>query len=245
MRPTAFTDVDAVVALGDLTHSGDEPSTRAALERLAALGRPVLVVAGNHDCRERDDRLERCVDGASATLTGERNALGGSSQMLSAAGVELAGTRLAGVPIERPAPGTHRWADAPSPGDGPSVVASHFPVLSRRDRLAEHGLAYPGDLANRGALHERLRGAGPVIVLSGHIHARESHARDTVLQLSAGALVEAPYEIALVDVSVAGGDVRVRRRAQALGPPPAGKDPVLVPADETWTFGSEGWLCAS
>lgn len=227
----AFADVDAVIALGDLTHSGDEASARAAFERLAALRRPVLVVAGNHDCRERDDRLERCVDG--------------SSEMLTAAGVELGGTRVAGVSIERPKPGTFRWVDAPSPGDGPTVVVSHFPVISRQDRFAERGLAYPGDLVNRGALHERLRGGGPLIVLSGHIHARESHARDTVLQLSAGALVEAPYEIAIVDVSVSGGEVRVRRRAQVLGPPPAGKDPVLAPADETWTYGSEGWLCAS
>ena len=33
----AFADIDAVVALGDLTHFGDEASTRAVLERLAAL----------------------------------------------------------------------------------------------------------------------------------------------------------------------------------------------------------------
>jgi len=223
--------VDAVVACGDVTHAGDEASARAVLERLSArLERPALVVAGNHDCLERDDQLECCVTGG--------------CEMLTAAGVELAGMRVAGVAIERDAEaGTFRWTGAGElVGDERvSVVASHFPVLSRAERLAELGWAYPGDLTNRRALHERLLGAGPVVVLSGHIHARDSHARDNVLQLSAGALVEAPYEVAIVDVRVARAEVRVRRRVHVLGPPGARRDPVLAPADETWTFDAGGW----
>jgi predicted phosphodiesterase len=223
--------VDAVLACGDVTHAGDEASVRAALERLSArLERPLLVVAGNHDCLERDDQLERCVpDG---------------SEMLTADGVELDGVPLAGVAIETDTEtGTFRWTGTGEfPGDERvSLVASHFPVLSRAERLAERGWAYPGNLTNRNALHERLLGAGPMIVISGHIHARDAYARDNLLQLSAGALVEAPYELAVIDLRVTGADIRVRRRVRPLGPSAGERDPVLAPADETWTFGEGGW----
>jgi hypothetical protein len=53
-----------------------------------------------------------------------------------------------------------------------------------------------------------------------------------VLQLSAGALIEAPHEIAIVDVEPG----RARRRIQVLGPRVAPHDPVLAAADETWEF---------
>jgi predicted phosphodiesterase len=223
--------VDAVIACGDLTHAGDEASARAALERLSArAGRPVLAVAGNHDCLERDDQLERCLAGGTA--------------MLTAAGVEVAGVRITGVAIARDAePGTFR-----STGGGELVgagrvglVVSHFPVISRAERLEERGLAYAGDLVDRHALHARLLGARPVVVLSGHIHARDSHACGNVLQLSAGALIEPPHEVAIVDVRVARAEIRVRRRAHVLGPAGARTDPVLAPADEAWTFGAGGW----
>jgi predicted phosphodiesterase len=220
--------VDAVVACGDITHAGDDVSARAALARLSAgLERPVLVVPGNHDCLEREDQLERC-----------------GWELLTAAGVEVDGVRLAGVAIERdPEAGTFRWSRSGQfvRDERVNLVASHFPVLARAERLAEHGLAHPGDLTNRRALHECLGGGGPSIVFSGHIHARDAHARNAMLQLSAGALVEAPYEVTIVDVRVVGAQVRARRVCRSLGPPATGLDPVLAPADEIWAFGRGGW----
>jgi predicted phosphodiesterase len=215
--------VDAVVACGDVTHDGDEPAARAALQRLSEnVEQPVLVVAGNHDCLERDDQLDRC-----------------GAAMLEAGGVDVAGMRVAGVPVESDDEGLLAWTGA---ADGrPDVVVSHFPVLSRAERLAERGLAYSGDLTNREELERQLIAAAPVVVLSGHIHARETHARGNLLQLSAGALVEAPYEVAVVDVDAGDGAVRVRRRVHVLGPPPAGPDPVFAPEHETWSFVAGGW----
>jgi predicted phosphodiesterase len=224
--------VDAVIACGDFTHDGDEQSTRLALGRLSAdLGRPLLVVAGNHDLRERDDQLERCLpDGG---------------RMLAANGWANAnGVRLTGVPVERDATTrASRWTgEGVLVADGrPHVVASHFPVLSRAARMRELGLAYPRELDNRAELCDHVAGAGPAIVLSGHIHARESHANGNVLQLSAGALVESPYEVAVVDVRVSRGRVRVRRRAHSFGPPPAGPNPAIASADERWTFATGSW----
>ncbi|HKP20237.1 MAG TPA: metallophosphoesterase [Thermoleophilaceae bacterium] len=223
--------VDAAVVCGDVTHAGDSEAVRAALGRLkAGLDRPVLVVAGNHDMLESDDGLERSMPDGCRMLPPEPFALGA--------------VRLAGVPVARdPETRTPRWTGAGElVGDGRvSVVASHFPVISRARRLRELGLAYPRGLGNREELYRHVCGGGPVVVLSGHIHARESHAEGRVLQLSAGALVEAPYEAAIVDVSVRRWLVRVRRRVQVLGPPPAGPDPVLAPADETWIFTAGCW----
>jgi len=223
--------VDAVVACGDLTHAGDEASARAVLERLSdGFGPPVLVVAGNHDTLERDDQLERC--------------LSGGCELLAGRSLDSNGVRVTGVPIERdPDAGTSRWTGGTDPeGDGSvSIVASHFPVISRARRFAEAGLRYPRGLANRAELGQRLRGNAPVVVLCGHLHARESHAGENVLQLCTGALVEAPYEAAIVDVATSAGGADVRRQAETLGPPPAGPDPVLAPAEENWTFDGAAW----
>jgi predicted phosphodiesterase len=223
--------VDAVIACGDLTHAGDEASTRAVLERLSGgSGPPVLLVAGNHDMRERDDQLERC--------------LTGSCELLAGRSLESDGVRVTGVPVERdPDSGTLRWTGGADPVSNGSltVVASHFPVLSRARRFAEAGLRYPRGLANRAELSDRLSGTAPVVVLCGHLHGRESHASGNVLQLCTGALVEAPYEAAIVDVTDSAGAVRVRRHAESLGPPPAGPDPVLAPAEESWIFDDETW----
>jgi predicted phosphodiesterase len=208
--------VDAVIAGGDVAHFGDAASARAALERLSAgLERPLLVVAGNRDCEQRDDMLAATVAGAMLTAT------------------EIAGVRIAGVAIERDG-GSFRWTGAL---DAAALVVTHFPVLSRAERLAGRGLKYAGDLTNRAALQARVTGADPVVVLSGHIHARETSTVGNVLQLSAGALIEAPYEIAIVDLDAAS----VRRRIYLLGPRVTPRDPVFTPADETWAFADGGW----
>jgi len=225
--------VDAVIACGDLTHAGDEPSTRAVLGRLSAgSSRPVLVVAGNHDMLERADQLERCLPD------------GGGSELLARRSLEVDGRRVTGVPVERdPEAGTSRWTGGAEPVTNGSltVVASHFPVMSRSRRFAEAGLRYPRGLANRAELFERLSGRAPVVVLCGHLHARESHASGNVLQLCTGALVEAPYEAAIIEVTGSDEGARVHRHAESLGPPPAGPDPVLAPAEESWIFDDGAW----
>ena len=207
--------VDAVVVAGDLANSGDVASAKAVLDRLSAdLGRPLLVVAGNHDCDERDDMLAGLYNLLTAT--------------------EVGGKLVAGVAIAREE-GAFRWKGELAAGA--ALVVSHFPVLSRERRLRERGLKYAGDLTNVEALRSRVAADGPVVVLSGHIHARETHTEGTVLQLSAGALIEPPHEIAIVDLDAS----RVRRRTSVLGPRVTPRDPVLAPADETWAFADGAW----
>ena len=211
--------VDAVVVVGDLANAGDVASAKAVLDGLSSgLGRPLLVVAGNHDCDERDDMLAGLCDPLTLTAVG--------------------GEPVAGVPIARGDDGWFGWTGALA-GDA-AVVVSHFPVLSREERLAGRGLKYAGDLTNDAALRSRLAGKNPVVVLSGHIHAREAHAAGNILQLSAGALIEPPHEIAIVDVEPG----RARRRVSVLGPRVTPRDPVLAPADELWEFAGGAWSTA-
>jgi hypothetical protein len=97
----------------------------------------MLVVAGNHDAHEGDDRLDGILPHRCA--------------MLGAAGLDVAGIRVAGVRIERDAgTGAFRWASACLPDAQASVIVSHFPVLSRRPaRRARTGLSRRPDQPTR------------------------------------------------------------------------------------------------
>jgi predicted phosphodiesterase len=227
----ADADVDAVVVLGDLTHAGDEGSMRLVLDRLASFARHglVLAVPGNHDCVERDDQLERCcIDGVGVP--------GG-------AGTEVGGLRVFGMAIETDVRSGAFRSKRDAALGRVDVLLSHFPVLSRASRLAGRGLAYAGDLLDQEQLAEQVgRRDRPLLVLSGHLHARESHAFGPVLQLTAGALVEPPFEVAVVEVERGPSDVLVRRRAVRLGPSAGVRDPVFAPAQESWSYDGR-WRC--
>jgi predicted phosphodiesterase len=221
--------VDLVLALGDFAHDGDAPSLRGALAPLAS-GPPLHVIGGNHD-------------GLRPTLALDALALDG---------IRFPGWRalrpsgdawLAGLRIERRATG---WAAARRPGlgtwgDGAVLLATHFPVLSLTGPVRGRGLPYAGDLANRaGVAAPLLARAAPTIVASGHLHVRESSASGSLLQLAFGALIEPPFEVAIVDVERAGDRVRVTRSAHELDSAPERRDPRLAPAAESWTFSPRG-----
>lgn len=233
--------VDMVVVGGDVSHHGDATSIRAAVQVCATNApAPVVVVAGNHDVAIDPDRPGLAV----AELDRGRVALLGSE------GVVHAGVRVAGVGI---APGEgwfgFRMGNAPSIaslGEGVAVVVSHFPLLSRASFLAEHGWAYPGDLIDRQGLVDQLAGrAAPTLVLSGHIHARNSHAMGPVLQFTQGALIEPPYDCAIVDVARdPTGAVTVQRRSHRLAGTRAAREPVFADPFESWRYGGAGWTRA-
>jgi predicted phosphodiesterase len=230
-RLFADQQVDALVVAGDLCHAGDQASAQSALNRLAADDRPpVLIVSGNHDLLRCDDHLRELIEPP--------------TELLDGAVREIVGWRVAGVAIDRdPDTGRFRWDRSwPSDRRRVDVLVSHFPVVSRAQRMAELGLAYPADLLDLAALATHARASGePTIVLSGHIHVRESHATGTLLQLSAGALVEAPFEAAIVDVERDAETIRVRRRPMRLGPSAGARDPVFAPDDEAWSFHDGSW----
>jgi predicted phosphodiesterase len=221
-----FADVDLVVLSGDISSGGDLESIAHVLGALS--GRPVVAVTGNHDVDEGDGML------ASAVADG--------SALAQPAGMVHGPLRVAGVQVIA-ADGGYAAAVGPETaawGEMPVVFVTHFPVLSRTGLFAEHGFKYPGDLNDREALAAQLLArAAPTIVLCGHIHARDSSTEGALLQLVGGALIEAPYECAVVEVDAEA--LTVRREARPLPGPPVDRTPVFAPASETWRFDGLVW----
>lgn len=218
--------VDAVCLIGDLTHHGSPDGLGPLAKTLGQLDVPVIAVAGNHDA------------GGQKMLT---DALPGV-QPATPIGQHVAGWRIAGIQV---APGGWFAARAEAPptveewGPDPVVLLSHFPLLSHARRLAERGMPYPGDLLGRGTIEQTLTARpAPTIVLSGHIHARASSYRGGVLQIIQGALVEAPYECTVIELTA----TSVTRQAVVLdGPKPHAPAPILVDADEHFQLINGAW----
>jgi hypothetical protein len=79
--------------------------------------------------------------------------------------------------------------------------------------------------------------------VGGHVHARASATRGPVLQLSAGALVEPPYECALVDLDLPWeGVLAVERRSLRLLERSSAHEPVFSPEQEAWRFEGDRWV---
>lgn len=199
---------ELILVLGDLTHFGDADSMDDFLARTAAASAPVLIIVGNHDVVPERDALQqsmgRLIPGGVHHLRDTRQA--GS---LTFQGVDVTSLgdefTFEATNISAARPGT--------------VVLSHFPVLSLEAECAAEGVRYAGDLVNREALEDAVRGsAAPSIVLCGHLHVRMTVARGAVLQLVFGALIEAPFDVAIADVELdeATGSVRVTQLAPEL-----------------------------
>ena len=226
-----------VVALGDFAHDGDAPSLRQALRPLTG-GPPLLVVGGNHDGVVPTSALAalrlpdvRLLDWRAVRATGRE---------------DRAPARVAGLRVKRRSQGG--WVAARPPAltswrEHPVVLAAHFPVLSRVQRIRANDLRYAGDLADHSALAGVLRSrTAPTVVICGHLHVRESVASGPLVQLACGALVEPPFEATVLDIDGNGAGLTVRRTVHELGSAPEERDPRLAPAEESWKFRpASGW----
>lgn len=226
----AFDDVgvDAILVCGDLTHRGETEALDALLGIWGRAARPVLVVAGNHDAHGSEGLARRGL--SIARPEGE------PVEGITAAGIHVAEGGWFGARPESLF-AAQGWDTAPV------VAVSHYPLLSHAQRLADRGMPYPGDVLGRAEVAAPLLGrAGPTIVVSGHIHARDASFSGPVLQLTQSALVEAPYEASIVRITTVGERVSVSRRALALaGPASPDPEPVIAPAEETYIHEGGAW----
>jgi len=118
------------------------------------------------------------------------------------------------------------------------VWLTHFPLLSFEPRCREARLLYSAHLDQLAPPPPVLpASAGPVVVLSGHLHLRAVTTEANVLQLSFAALVEPPYEVAAVELDAERASVAYR--CASVVPPDAEHIPVLDPAEGSWSFGLE------
>jgi predicted phosphodiesterase len=219
-------ETDLIVLAGDISSGGDLDSIIHVLGELS--GVPLVAVTGNHDVDEGEGVLAAAVSDGSA--------------LAQPAGVVHGPLRVSGVQVMAEGDGyaTVVGPETAAWGGGLAVFVSHFPAISRAEMFAEEGFKYPGDLNDREAVLEPLaERSAPTVVLCGHIHARDSHAEGRVLQLVGGALIEAPYECAIVDVDEEA--MTVTRQAHPLRGPAVERSPVFAPERETWRFDGLVW----
>jgi Icc-related predicted phosphoesterase len=233
-------DLDAIVLLGDLSNLADDASLAHVAQTVAATGRPVYVVPGNHD-----------IDGHPKAVERFRRPLSLSGMVVAPAVVEPdTGIAVALVGLRRDA-ATNALSSAGHPFvtnvmSTPLLVLTHFPLLAMSERLANAGLRHAGDLADRDALcHAVSQFEGPVISVHGHLHVRASEVHGSMLHLSCAALVEPPHEVTLLTIETGvDGHRAVSRRARAVGTSGDMLLPVLSPASERWVWDRNTWVQA-
>jgi predicted phosphodiesterase len=220
--------VDAVVLLGDLTETADPRALERVFRVVQASGIPVGAVGGNHDLGA--DAFAGVAEANSITLLANEPMIGGDAEILG----------LAATPV---ADGTGRFRATAKPELSRtriSVLGTHFPLLSEQERFDEAGLPYSGDLMDRGEIAIAVEAESiPVVVLNGHIHARCSQREGHILQLSFGALIEPPFDSAIVEVRET-PTLWIDRVVRRLGPI-SPIDPVFSGEHESWRWHEGGW----
>jgi hypothetical protein len=241
---------DVIVVLGDLAHFGDRTSVRYVVESLGHSDRPAIALSGNHDVLTRGVRLEDEVRARGATHL--LSPLAWAAEAPAVKAFEAAGAGLAVHEVVREADRRQQpfdvtgcrmvTADSVTSVD---VWLTHFPILSLETRCRDADLLYAAHLDYLAPPPPVLPAAsGPVVVLSGHLHLRGTTTEANVLQLVFAALVEPPYEVAVVDIDVAGGSVSYE--CASVREPDADRIPVLDPSTGHWSFdrASNRWTSA-
>ena len=231
---------DVVVVLGDLAHFGDRTSLRRVVDAVASAGRPALLLSGNHDVLTPGARLEDEVVGRGAGLVASPFACQAEApavKAFAAAGSGLAVHEVTGMSERQLQPfdvSGRRLADA-DPHGGLDVLLTHFPVLTLEDRCRDAELLYSGHLGILAPTPSVFPATDrPVVVLSGHLHLRGVTTEANVLQLVFAALVEPPYEVAVVEIDVE--ETSIGYQCASVVEPDAERLPVLDPPSGRWTF---------
>jgi 3',5'-cyclic AMP phosphodiesterase CpdA len=230
VRLSAMEGAEVLVVTGDLSHYGDEDSLSEVIQELGNSPVGAFVVSGNHDILERQDAVSAAIARASAT----------NVRLATRNWVPLGPTMaLAGAELARRE--TEHWVESPGPLNLPdtrlAIWVAHFPVHSRLERFAANDLAYPGDASDLATIQRELRQLEPaVLVISGHLHARDTEAAYDLLEFSVGASIEPPFEIAIIDVETGPDEITVSVARRTLAPSRANKVPVLAPSHQRFRY---------
>jgi predicted phosphodiesterase len=233
---------DVTVVLGDLAHFGDRTSMRYVVDAVANGDRPAVLLSGNHDVLTPGVRLEdevRARDAGHVLSPLASIPEAPAVKAFLAAGAGLAVHEVTELTDRRAQPfdvDGRRLAPA-DPATNIDVWLTHFPLLTLEDRCRDAQLLYAAHLDYLAPPPAVLPGAGgPVVVLSGHLHLRAITHDANVLQLAFAALVEPPYEVAVLDIDVDAASVSYR--CESVTEPDAERIPVLDPPTGRWSFDS-------
>lgn len=233
---SAGSGADLIAVLGDLSHPGDEETLAQGVANIAAAGRPVWLVAGNHDVGMDIGALPRAV----ARLNAEQVRLATPDGQANSGGFRIAGLMLEeGAAADEPRAGSLNVAA----WQGDTVILlSHYPIVSLREQADAAGIKYAGDLEGQQHLAASLRSrAYPTIVLHGHIHLGHVVAYGPLLQISFPALIEPPHAVTLLDLTQEGEQLTVRLQESSVLPASEIPAPRLSVPDQIWRFASGAW----
>jgi hypothetical protein len=117
-------------------------------------------------------------------------------------------------------------------------------MVSLAGRAAGAGLKYAGDLEDLPVVaRPLLKRREPTVVVSGHLHLRDALAEESVLQVNCAALVEPPFEVALLNLVAESDRLEVLSEAAPVTSSSGGlRLPVLAPASEEWLFEAGAWF---
>ncbi len=227
--------IDRLAVLGDLTHHGDDASLRETLGIIAGATVPVWVLPGNHDLGHGPTTLADALAGSDHAHV----------EVIGDHPVPFGGTwRVVGTGLAKAIGGGYEATPEPDPAtwdDAPTVVLSHFPLISLKDACAAVGLKYAGDLVNGPDIVGRLAvRSAPVLVVNGHLHVRHAATQGAVLQAACGAQVESLFEATLIDFNQWPNGV-VNWTSTAIQPPWEGPNPALSRDSESWRWTGSGW----
>lgn len=214
-------DLDAIAVLGDLVMFEDEASLEAGMSRLAAFGKPVLIVPGNHDGQDWTAMVARLLPDQTPPAWPPI-------------------VRAVGVRVEQD---PERWwtGGITLPAAGPVVVLSHFPLVNVGQYLTDAGFPYAGDATWDDSLDGIQERDSPIVALSGHVHVRYEQAAGAVLQLGFAALIEPPHAAAVLDLREDDEGLAVTIEHADIAPHAVDVVPVISADRSTWRYRQGGW----
>jgi calcineurin-like phosphoesterase family protein len=228
-------NADFLVITGDLANAGDQVHLNQVFDDLTH-GAPMraFVVPGNHDVLERPDAAQRALTSRHSNVS-----IATPAWMEAAPSVSLAGALIRKE-------GSEHWVEPPKPFSGAhtslAIWLSHFPVYSRAAEFADRDLAYAGDAAGSENVARGLSDLPvPVVVLSGHLHARASLIRERLVEINLAALIEPPFDLAILDIDMGPEVVTVVVSRRSLIPSTVRKLPVLCASKQEFTWSRGAW----
>ncbi|MFE2038511.1 metallophosphoesterase family protein [Streptomyces scopuliridis] len=234
---TMDSDIEALLVLGDFADRPVVDEYARAVQRFGMLDVPVYVIPGNHDVPRSGEK-----DSLSAALSGPRHV-----QQLHAQGIPGLDADLLAGGLVREGEGFRmtRCDEALSRRTSRTLTlwATHFPVLSTADEIARRGWEYAGDAGNHDFVRASLTALEtPVIALTGHLHIRSHAISSNILQLTHGALAEAPHDATTVTIERVADRITVRRTARPVAQTLTGPAAAVIDAcDTTFVWDGSRW----
>src|SRR4029079_8781954 len=150
-------------------------------------------------------------------------------------GLDLVVHEVTGVTARREQPFDIEVVEASTTADQrPALLLAHFPIGSLEEETRDAGLLYSGHLSQLAPLE--FAADTPTIALGGHQHLRGVAIDGPLLQIVFAALIEAPYDVAAVDITHDAESLHVEYQCASVREVDKPHVPVLAPDRGAFTW---------